>query len=1002
MAKNENDAGGAGAGQAPPDNQDLTIVLSLGAGAVASGLTVERVLLIEQLSRAYECRLTFVATAAITLSTVLGEAVSLRVTTRAGEQIIKGVLSELTLVDQTAALGYLYRAVVRPKFSLCALNGQNRIYGTDQPVSTADLITTKLNANGVTFSNSFVRTDHPQRDFVVQYNESDFDFLARTCEHHGVFFFFALEGADRTETVIFGDSNTAFKELSLAGTGKQVTYRRNQPLDFSTSPYVTTFGYEAKPVPTAVKLRDYNPDNSAADLLVNKQVTNGKTGTYSEYGAHYSDDTRDGAFFADIRMQEIACTRQVFRGTSNIPNLRPGYIIKLVDHPSLDGEYVVTSVEHEVESPSPSGFGDGTVGGKAFSNSFTCISAAKDSTGEFLVSFRPERTTRRPVAAGVFTAIVDTSEDGVRADVDARGRYKLRLNYDDGSTAAGSRSNYVRKADPYTGKDDTGMHFPLRKGTEVVLACLNGDIDRPIIVGAVPNNQTMPVARQNNETINRIRTPSGASFEMDDGTGGTLTSPVFLPQLRLATPRASVPAAATSTATTTATSTANWTGNLTDGTYLRLGVYKAAEELPLLTGLTYTKSTASASGNPEPTADLFTVNHFVDTAEDANEQSVNASKEAWEQSFLIPQANAEDANGNPRPGYTLYATSPATASPPNTRYYLPPNIRVEGDRLIKNRAASQMELQSISIATGPQTTPSHDGFLARTDKDMEINVAGATVMMIGKGRTEKIVDGDARLDVQQGIIHMKATQGIAMYAGTPDKPANIALTAYGYIKQEAKGPVSDYFYSTQERKVYGYSREWFYGEKYSEHHGTDNKLFFGATSSLTMGVAQTTFIGARLQFNLSGDVAIKAAAEARFNLAAVFSLSLSAELTVGFGTKTSFFTGLATSTFTGVKTDFIIGTDTKTVTGASTSTITGPATKTVIGVDTANIFGSAVKFNTGADLKKASIDLKVVEVDAKIAKFEVKGANLSAFKRDLDAKNTGMSAEVLAALKVLM
>ncbi len=31
------------------------------------------------------------------------------------------------------------------------------------------------------------------------------------------------------------------------------------------------------------------------------------------------------------------------------------------------------------------------------------------------------------------------------------------------------------------------MHFPLLKGTEVVLSCVNGDIDRPIIVGAVPN-----------------------------------------------------------------------------------------------------------------------------------------------------------------------------------------------------------------------------------------------------------------------------------------------------------------------------------------------------------------------------------------------------------------------------------------------------------------------------------------------------------------------------------
>ena len=76
----------------------------------------------------------------------------------------------------------------------------------------------------------------------------------------------------------------------------------------------------------------------------------------------------------------------------------------------------------------------------------------------------------------------------------------------------------MRKAEPYIGKNDSGMEFPLLKDTEVVLSFVNGDPDRPIIIGAVPNANTPSVVTKSNQTRNRIKTTSEVLFEIEDGS----------------------------------------------------------------------------------------------------------------------------------------------------------------------------------------------------------------------------------------------------------------------------------------------------------------------------------------------------------------------------------------------------------------------------------------------------------------------------------------------------
>jgi type VI secretion system secreted protein VgrG len=112
-------------------------------------------------------------------------------------------------------------------------------------------------------------------------------------------------------------------------------------------------------------------------------------------------------------------------------------------------------------------------------------------------------------------AHVDGDTAGEIAEIDDVGRYRVRLPFDVGGGRGQRASRWVRKAQGYSGQG-YGMHFPLHKGAEVLLAHVDGDPDRPIIVGTVAHATTPgPVARSN-ASQSVIQTASGIRMELED------------------------------------------------------------------------------------------------------------------------------------------------------------------------------------------------------------------------------------------------------------------------------------------------------------------------------------------------------------------------------------------------------------------------------------------------------------------------------------------------------
>ncbi|MBI4804258.1 MAG: type VI secretion system tip protein VgrG [Desulfovibrio sp.] len=403
-----------------------------------------------------------------------------------------------------------YRALLVPKAWELTQTMHNQIFlNMDMPEFLQQCLTDAGLSQGLDFQVNTTGS-YPKREYVCQYNETHFNFASRWMERNGFYFFFDQSGSQ--EKVVITDSLNVHTPNPGGDTLK---YAEPTGLDAGlTGQAAKNFYCDQRRLPKEVLLKDYNYRTPSLTIQAKELVSESGTGTVYMHGGHLLTPT-EAASEAKIRTEEFKCREQLFFGESNAPFLQPGYTFTLQDHYRSDfnQSYLLIEVKHEgaQESWLTAGLEATGVGDKLFyRNSFAAIPAS--------VQFRPEVKTPKPKIEGPLSAVIDAEESGQYAELDDQGRYKVIMPFDLSGRKDGQASTWLRMIQPYAGSGH-GMHFPLHKGTEVAVIHYEGDPDRPVIAGAVPNPETQSMVTSANQTMSNITTSGGNQIHIQDQDG---------------------------------------------------------------------------------------------------------------------------------------------------------------------------------------------------------------------------------------------------------------------------------------------------------------------------------------------------------------------------------------------------------------------------------------------------------------------------------------------------
>ncbi|MBC7797373.1 MAG: type VI secretion system tip protein VgrG [Pyrinomonadaceae bacterium] len=455
----------------------------------------------------------------VDVSRILGQSVTIHVEQKEGtKRFFNGIVSEFSQGSRNGRFTN-YQAVVVPEIWLLTQIKQSRIF---QHLSIPDILKKVFEGHETSFE---LQGTFEQREFCVQYRESDWDFASRLMEEEGIYYYFAHENGKHKLIV----ANTPQSHADCPGKSEIEFALEVEADDLTTA--ISSWRVEHRLRTGKTTLWDYHfqlPTNkldaeqpSRFDIGNNQELesydfpagyANGFDGIDKSGGEQSSNLQKVFQVkqrIAEIRQQEIDAEYQTTKATSDCCSLTAGHRFKLKSHPNRANNirHVLTKVEHQaVQSPS---YISGEDVSEAYSNSFVCMAYGGNNA-----PFRPPQKTPKPTVQGSQTATV-VGPAGEEIFTDKYGRVKVQFSWDRSLPFSPESSCWIRVAHDLAGNKWGQMHIP-RIGQEVIVDFIEGNPDQPIITGAVYNPETMPhYELPKFKTLTYIKTRTSP----DDGKG---------------------------------------------------------------------------------------------------------------------------------------------------------------------------------------------------------------------------------------------------------------------------------------------------------------------------------------------------------------------------------------------------------------------------------------------------------------------------------------------------
>ncbi len=441
----------------------------------------------------------------------------------AGVREITGLITAARFIGEDSRHA-LYELTLRPWLHLATLTTDCKVFQDMTPVQVIDAVL----ADYTFASEKRLIENYPLRDYTVQYNETDFEFITRLMQEWGINYHFAhSEGVHR---LVWSDHNGAFQVTQQEQARGVSAYHSVpfyplghkidreyihgfSPLDSLTSGAYASLEYDyTRPRATlAAQATDPRATGHAEQEVYlwrgDKHGAGDASGSVG--GSDYSQPNRgadkeanqtesQGAMLARLRMQALRQGGLRARGVGHVRGIVPGCSFSLTGHPqdkanaeylTLHTQLLVENVSEDTQRASP----------------LAAQSDAQRLSGQWrvLVQFevqptsevlRPPCTQPKPKTGGPETALVvgpgaDAAESNIYTD--ALGRIKVQFPWDRYGAGNQNSSCWLRVASTWAGNQLGAMQLP-RIGEEVLVDFLGGDPDLPLATGRVYNQLNMP------------------------------------------------------------------------------------------------------------------------------------------------------------------------------------------------------------------------------------------------------------------------------------------------------------------------------------------------------------------------------------------------------------------------------------------------------------------------------------------------------------------------------
>jgi type VI secretion system secreted protein VgrG len=457
---------------------------------------------------------------------------------------INGIVSSAQTLGSDGGFAQ-FSLTIEPALALLTHRVNSRAFQDKSVVEIVSAILDEQRSANPVFQASFqyqtqLNQTYPSRSYCLQYRESDLAFITRLLREEGISyrFSFSQDGGMPMHTLVLFDDVYSLE----AQTQTNIRYHRADSSEESDS--ITQWN-AARSVQSGISTLasfDYQPVTTHQAPSVSR-IDQGDAGTdvqstlesYDPQSAYYGTDLDEMERYARLRQQARDQATKTFTGESTVRSLAPGAWFSLDEHPvheqdsAGERQFVVTSQRFQAQNNLPAELQEPSETQPLYTNTFSAIRRG--------IPIVPEYGTEhaKPTAPGVQTATV-VGPAGEQIHTDELGRIKLQYHWQrpqdhpEGTASFNDQSStWVRTVRVSAGGNWGEQAIP-RVGQEVLVDFIEGDVDRPIVIGLAHNGRNRPPTFSGvgslpaNKTLSGIKTQEyqGSRYNellFDDSTG---------------------------------------------------------------------------------------------------------------------------------------------------------------------------------------------------------------------------------------------------------------------------------------------------------------------------------------------------------------------------------------------------------------------------------------------------------------------------------------------------